>query len=275
MSSALGHFVDCFRTINSIIPFKGDIHVGIIPCVDARCGIFRQIDFGIIQRQVNVGFFVLILTVQIHTDINAVAAGGQVGILDCQVNICALAHLDDGFIFFGICGHFSRGVSRGTGIHIHAVNHDGCIFHTLFDRDGVSRCGLRRGTVLCVVARSIGGLCVIIRRYGYLCAIVGVISGWRDYFWRVAVLDVDHTIIRCILIDVGAVFIALILTLITECTAILILINSYTATAQIIRHRRSTGANRAHGNRSSQRHCCQLEFLVCHFSSAPFQFMLT
>ena len=48
VSSALGHFVDCFGTINSIIPFKGDIHVGIIPCVDARCGIFRQIDFGII-----------------------------------------------------------------------------------------------------------------------------------------------------------------------------------------------------------------------------------
>ena len=280
VSSAFGHFVDCFRTINSIIPFKGDIHVGIIPCVDARCGIFRQIDFGIIQRQVNVGFLVIIIIFQIHTDINAVAAGGQVGILDCQVNICTLAHLDDGFIFFGICicGHFSRGVSLGAGIagiYIHAVNHDGCIFHILFDRDGVCGCGLRRGTVLCVVGRRICGLCVIIRRCGYLCAIVGVISGWRDYFWRVAVLDVDHTIIRCILIDVGAVFIALILTLITECTAILILINSYTATAQIIRHRRSTGANRAHGNRSSQRHCCQLEFLVCHFSSAPFQFMLT
>ena len=55
--SVRGHFVDCFRTINSIIPFKGDIHIGIISCVDARCGIFRQIDFGIIQRQVNVDFF--------------------------------------------------------------------------------------------------------------------------------------------------------------------------------------------------------------------------
>ena len=109
--SVRGHFVDCFRTINSIIPFKGDIHIGIISCVDARCGIFRQVDFGIIQRQVNVGFFVIIIIFQIHTDINAVTAGGQVGILDCQVNICTLAHLDDGFIFFGICGHFIRGVS--------------------------------------------------------------------------------------------------------------------------------------------------------------------
>ena len=272
MSSVLGHFVDCFRTINSIIPFKGDIHVGIIPCVDARCGIFRQIDFGIIQRQVNVGFLVFIFAFQIHTDINAVAAGGQVGIPDCQVNICTLAHLDDGFIFFGICGHFSRGVSLGTGIagiYIHAINHDGCTRHILFDRDGVCGCGLRRGTVLCVVGRRICGLCGIIRRCGFLCAIVGVfgvISGWRDFSrWCVAILDVDHTLIRCILIDVGAVFIALILTLITECTASIILANSYTAIAQIIRHRRSTGANRAHCNRSGQRHCCQLEFLVCHF----------
>ena len=250
-----------------------------IPCNNA-CGVifFGQIDFGIIQRQVNVGFLIFIFTFQIHTDINTVAAGGQVGILDCQVNICTLAHLDDGFIFFGICicGHFSRGVSLGAGIagiYIHAVNHDGCTRHILFDRDGVWGCGLSRGVVLFVVARSIGGLCVIIRRYGYLCAIVGVISGWRDYFWRVAVLDVDRTIasFRFILVDVGAVSV---LTLITEYTFV-ILVNSYTAIAQIIRHRRSTGANRAHCNRGGQRHCCQLEFLVCHFSSAPFQFMLT
>ena len=154
-----------------------------IPCNNTSGVIFfGQIDFGIIQRQVNVGFLVIIFVIQIHTDINAVAAGGQFGILDCQVNICTLAHLDDGFIFFGICicGHFSRSVSLGAGIagiYIHTLNHDGCILHILFDRDGVSRCGLSRGTVLCVVARSIGGLCGIIRRCGYLCAIVGVISG--------------------------------------------------------------------------------------------------
>ena len=278
--SAFGHFVDCFRTINSIIPFKGDIHVGIIPCVDARCDIFRQIDFGIIQRQVNVGFLVIIFVIQIHTDINAVAAGGQFGILDCQVNICTLAHLDDGFIFFGICicGHFSRSVSLGAGIagiYIHTLNHDGCILHILFDRDGVSSCGLRRGTVLCVVGRRI---CGSIRRCGFLCTIVGVISGWQNIFrWRVAVLDVDRAIasFRFILIDVGAVLLTAVLTLITVHAAFLILVNSYTAIAQIIRHRRSAGANRAHCNRGGQRHCCQLEFLVCHFSSAPFQFMLT
>lgn len=74
-----------------------------------RCYLFGQIDVGIFQRQINVGILVFISIFQIHTDINAVAAGGQVGILDCQVNICTLAHLDDGFIFFGICGHFSRG----------------------------------------------------------------------------------------------------------------------------------------------------------------------
>ena len=267
--SAFGHFVDCFRTINSIIPFKGDIHVGIIPCVDARCGIFRQIDFGIIQRQVNVGFLVIIIIFQIHTDINAVAAGGQVGILDCQVNICTLAHLDDGFIFFGIYGHFCL----GAGIYIHALNHDGCILHILFDGDGVSSCGLSRGAVLCVVARRI---CGSIRRCGFLCTIVGVISGWQNIFrWRVAALDVDHTMIRFILVDVGAVLLTAVLTLITIRAASVILVNSYTAIAQIIRHRRSAGANRAHCNRGGQRHCCQLEFLVCHFSSAPFQFMLT
>ena len=261
MFSVLGHFVDCFRTINSIIPFKGDIHIGIISCVDARCGIFRQVDFGIIQRQVNVGSLVSILVFQIHTNINAVAAGGQVGILDCQVNLCTLAHLDDGFIpcALGIWECFSL----GAGVHIHAVNHDGCIFYIFFDRDGVSSCGLRRGTVLCVVARSLGGLCGIIRRCGHLCAIVGGISGWQNIFrWRVAVLDVNRTIIRFILIDVGTFAV---LTLITVRAAFHILVNSYITIAQIIRHRRSTGANRAHCNRSGQRHCCQLKFLVCHF----------
>ena len=224
-----------------------------------------------IQRQVNVGFFVLITIFQIHTDINAVAAGGQVGILDCQVNICTFTNGDSGFTCF-------------AGIRIHTVNHDFYIvafgtiglvrlFYILHNGDGFFSCGLRRGTVLCVVARRI---CGSIRRCGFLCGVFGVISGWRDFSrWPVAVLDVDRTFIRFILIDVGAVLIAFILALITECTAILILVNSYTAIAQIIRHRRSTGANCAHCNRSGQRHCCQLEFLVCHFSSAPFQFMLT
>ena len=86
---------------------------------------------------------------QIHADINAVAAGGQVGILDCQVNICTLAHLDDGFIFFVICGHFSRGVSLGagiTGIYIHAVNDDIHVTVSIpvrdifFHRDSIVRC---------------------------------------------------------------------------------------------------------------------------------------
>ena len=248
-----------------------------ISCNNA-CGVifFGQINFGMIQRQVNVGFLVIIVfifAIQIHTDINAVTAGGQVGIFNCQVNICTLAHLDDGFIFFGICGHFSRGVSLGAGIYIHALNHDGCILHILFDGDGVSSCGLSRGAVLCVVARRI---CGSIRRCGFLCTIVGVISGWQNIFrWRVAALDVDHTMIRFILVDVGAVLLTAVLTLITIRAASVILVNSYTAIAQIIRHRRSAGANRAHCNRGGQRHCCQLEFLVCHFSSAPFQFMLT
>ena len=243
VSSALGHFVDCFGTINSIIPFKGDIHVGIIPCVDARCGIFRQIDFGIIQRQVNVGFLVIIVfifAIQIHTDINAVAAGGQVGILDCQVNICTLAHLDDGFIFFGICGHFSRGVSLGAGvagIYIHAVNDDIHVTVSILVRD--------------IFFHSDG----IIR------------------FCTFCLRDDDLAIVLGILVHISTVFI-LIFTLITKCS-VLILRNSHITFFQLIRHRRSTGANRAHCNRSGQRHCCQLEFLVCHFSSAPFQFMLT
>ena len=274
---------NCLGAINGILALQGKIHIRIVLYVDTRLSVLCQVDFGIIQRQVNIGSLVFILTFQIHTNINAVAAGGQVGILDCQVNLCTLAHLDDGFIFFGICicGHFSRGVSRGAGIHIHAVNHDfyivafGAIglfrlFDIFHNGDGVSRCGLRRGTVLCVVARRI---CGIIRRCCFLCAIVGGISGWQNIFrWRVAVLDVDRTFIRFILIDVGAFAV---LTLITVRAAILILVNTYTAIAQIIRHRRSTGANRAHCNRSGQRHCCQLKFLVCHFSSAPFQFMLT
>ena len=275
---------NCLGAINGILALQGKIHIRIVLYVDTRLSVLCQVDFGIIQRQVNIGSLVFILTFQIHTNINAVAAGGQVGILDCQVNLCTLAHLDDGFIPCapGIWECFSL----SAGVHIHAVNHDfhivafGTIglvrlFYILHNGDGVSSCGLSRGAVLCVVASSIGGLCVIIRRCCFLCAIVGGISGWRDFFWRVAVPDVDHTIILFILIDVGAVLIAFILALITVRAASLILVNSYTAIAQIIRHRRSAGANRAHCNRGGQRHCCQLEFLVCHFSSAPFQFMLT
>ena len=274
---------NCLGAINGILALQGKIHIRIVLYVDTRLSVLCQVDFGMIQRQVNIGSLVFILTFQIHTNINAVAAGGQVGILDCQVNICTLAHLDDGFFIpcvSGIRGRFSL----GAGIYIHALNHDFYIvafgtiglvrlFYILHNGDGVSSCGLRRGTVLCVVARSIGGLCGIIRRCGHLCAIIGGISGWQNIFrWRVAVLDVDRTFIRFILIDVGTFAV---LTLITVRAAILILVNSYITIAQIIRHRRSTWANRAHGNRSGQRHCCQLEFLVCHFSSAPFQFMLT
>ena len=267
---------NCLGAINGILALQGKIHIRIVLYVDTRLSVLCQVDFGIIQRQVNIGSLVFILTFQIHTNINAVAAGGQVGILDCQVNLCTLAHLDDGFIpcALGIWECFSL----GAGVHIHAVNHDGCIFYIFFDRDGVSSCGLSCGAVLCVVARSIGGLCVIIRRRGFLCAIVRVISGWRNFSrWRVAVLNVDRTIasFRFILVDVGAVLLTAVLTLITIRAASVILVNSYTAIAQIIRHRRSAGANRAHCNRGGQRHCCQLEFLVCHFSSAPFQFMLT
>ena len=200
-----------------------------------------QVDFGIIQRQVNVGSLVIIIAFQIHTNINAVAAGGQVGIPDRQVNICTLAHLDDGFIFFGICGRFSQGVSRGAGIagiYIHAVNDDIHVTFAIlvrdifFHSDGIVRC-----CTLCL-------------------------------------LDDDLAIVLGILVHIDILRFAISLILITV-RAITILINSYTAIAQIIRHRRSTGANRAHCNRSGQRHCCQLEFLVCHFSSAPFQFMLT
>ena len=254
---------NCLGAINGILlAFQGKVHIGIVLYIDTRLTVLCQVNLGIIQRQVNLSSFVIIFVIQIHADIDTMAAGGQVGVLDCQVNICTLAHLDDGFIpcVPGIRGYFSR----GAGIYIHAVNHDGCTRHILFDRDGVWGCGLSRGAVFCVVARRI---CDSIRRGGFLCAIVGGISAWRDYFrWPVAVLDVDRTIssFLFILVDVGAV-IDIIRTLITVRAAIHILVNSYTAIAQIIRHRRSTGANRAHCNRSSQRHCCQLEFLVCHF----------
>ena len=191
-----------------------------------------------IQRQVNVGFLVLIVfifAIQIHTDINAMAAGGQVGILDCQVNICTLAYLDDGFIFFGICRHFSRGAG---GIHIHTVNDDIHIAFAIFVRD--------------IFFHSDG----IIRCFTF------------------CLRDDDLAIVLGILIHIDILRFTISLILITVRTSI-ILTNSHITVFQLIRHRRSTGANRAHCNRSGQRHCCQLEFLVCHFSSAPFQFMLT
>ena len=74
----------------------------------------------------------------------------------------------------------------------------------------------------------------MIRRCGFLYAIVGVfgvISGWRDFSrWCVAVLDVDRAIasLLFLIVDVGAVFLTAVLTLITVRTTILILVNSYT-----------------------------------------------
>ena len=226
----------CLGAINGILALQGKIHIRIVLYVDTRLSVLCQVDFGIIQRQVNIGSLVFILTFQIHTNINAVAASGQVGILDCQVNLCTLAHLDDGFIPCapGIWECFSL----GAGVHIHAVNHNIHIALAIlvrdifFHSDGIIRC------------------CTFCLR------------------------DDDLAIVLGILIHIDIIRFTISLILITE-RAITILINSYTAIAQIIRHRRSTGANRAHCNRSGQRHCCQLEFLVCHFSSAPFQFMLT
>ena len=198
---------------------------------------------GIIQRQVNVGSYIFILAFQIHADINAVAAGGQVGIFNCQVNICTLAHLDDGFIpcVPGIRGRFSLGVSLGAGvagIYIHAVKNDIHITFALIVRD------------IFFHSDGIIRFCTFCLRDDDLAIVLGILI---------------HIDITCF--SVGRI-------LITEC-ALLILRNSHITVLQLISHRRSAGANRAHCNRSGQRHCCQLEFLVCHFSSAPFQFMLT
>ena len=231
----------CLGAINGILALQGKIHIRIVLYVDTRLSVLCQVDFGIIQRQVNIGSLVFILTFQIHTNINAVAAGGQVGILDCQVNLCTLAHLDDGFIFFGICGHFSRGVSLGAGvagIYIHAVKNDIHITFALIVRD--------------IFFHSDG----IIR------------------FCTFCLRDDDLAIVLGILIHIDIIRFTISLVLITVRTST-ILTNSHITFFQLIRHRRSTGANCAHCNRSGQRHCCQLEFLVCHFSSAPFQFMLT
>ena len=229
-------FFNCFGAINGILVLQGKVHIGIVLYVDTRLTVLCQVNLGIIQRQVNVSSFVIILAFQIHTDIDTMAAGGQFGILDCQVNICTLAHLDDGFfIFFGICGHFSRGAG---GIYIHTVKNDIHITFALLVRD--------------IFFHSDG----IIR------------------FCTFCLRDDDLAIVFGILINIDIICFSVGRILITEC-ALLILRNSHITVFQLIRHRRSAGANRAHGNRSGQRHCCQLEFPVCHFSSAPFQFMLT
>ena len=228
-------FFSCLGAINGILALQGKIHIRIVLYVDTRLSVLCQVDFGMIQRQVNIGSLVFILTFQIHTNINAVAAGGQVGILDCQVNLCTLAHLDDGFIPCapGIWECFSL----GAGVHIHAVNDDIHVTVSILVRD------------IFFHSDSIVRCCTL------------------------CLLDDDLAIVFGILVHISTVFI-LIFALITKCS-VLILRNSHITFFQLISHRRSTGANRAHCNRSGQRHCCQLEFLVCHFSSAPFQFMLT
>ena len=227
---------NCLGAINGILALQGKIHIRIVLYVDTHLSVLCQVDFGIIQRQVNIGSLVFIFIFQIHTNINAMAAGGQVGILDCQVNICTLAHLDDGFIPCapGIWECFSL----GAGIHIHTVKNDIHITFALLVRD--------------IFFHSDG----IIR------------------FCTFCLRDDDLAIVLGILIHIDIIRFTISLVLITVRTST-ILTNSHITFFQLIRHRRSTGANCAHCNRSGQRHCCQLEFLVCHFSSAPFQFMLT
>ena len=228
---------NCLGAINGILALQGKIHIRIVLYVDTRLSVLCQVDFGMIQRQVNIGSLVFILTFQIHTNINAVAAGGQVGILDCQVNICTLAHLDDGFFIPCVSGIWEC-FSLGAGIHIHTVKNDIHITFALLVRD--------------IFFHSDG----IIR------------------FCTFCLRDDDLAIVLGILIHIDIIRFTISLVLITVRTST-ILTNSHITFFQLIRHRRSTGANCAHCNRSGQRHCCQLEFLVCHFSSAPFQFMLT
>ena len=128
------------RAVDDVVALEGQVNVRTLPHVQTGAVLVGLVDGGIFQGQVHLGVLIFVGAVQILADVDAVAAGGQGGILDGQVNVCALAD-----------GH--GGLAGLAGVGVHAVDHDihvaafgavGVIglFDVLFHGDGVVSGGI-------------------------------------------------------------------------------------------------------------------------------------
>ena len=187
------------RAVDGVIALEGQVNVRTLPHVQTGAVLIGLVDGGIFQGQVHLGVLIFVGAVQILADVDAVAAGGQGGILDGQVNVCALAD-----------GH--SGLASLAGVGVHAVDHDIHVaavlglFDVLFHGDGVLS----------------GGILVTI--------------------------DDDLAVVIFVLVDVGAILIALI----AVSTLRLVLADGDITVGQIVLHSGSAGADGAHGNGSGQ-----------------------
>ena len=117
-----GGTVDGCRAVDDVVALEGQVNVRTLPHVQTGAVLVGLLDGGIFQGQVHLGVLIFVGVVQILANVDAVAAGGQGGILDGQVNVCALAD-----------GH--GGLAGLAGVSVHAVDHD--IHVTAFGAVGV------------------------------------------------------------------------------------------------------------------------------------------
>ena len=107
-----GGTVDGCGAVDDVVALEGQVNVRTLPHVQTGAVLLvGLVDGGIFQGQVHLGVLIFVGAVQILADVDAVAAGGQGGILDGQVNVCALAD-----------GH--GGLAGLAGVGVHAVDHD-------------------------------------------------------------------------------------------------------------------------------------------------------
>ena len=193
------------RAVDGVIALEGQVSVRALTHVKTGAVLIGQLDGSIFQRQIHLGVLVLVVAVQILADVDAVAAGGQGGILDGQVNVCALAN-----------GH--SGLASLAGVGLHAVDHD-------------------------IHIAALGAI-ILIGLFDVLLHGDGVAGG----SFLIVLLDDDLAVVIFVLVDVGAILIALI----AVSTLRLVLADGDITVGQIVLHSGSAGADGAHGNGSGQ-----------------------
>ena len=200
-----GGAVDGCGAVNDIVALEGQVNVRTLPHVQTGAVLVGLVDGGIFQGQVHLGVLIFVGAVQILAEVDAVAAGGQGGILDGQVNVCALAD-----------GH--SGLASLAGVGLHAVDHD-------------------------IHIAALGAI-ILIGLFDVLLHGDGVAGG----SFLIVLLDDDLAVVIFVLVDVGAILIALI----AVSTLRLVLADGDITVGQIVLHSGSAGADGAHGNGSGQ-----------------------
>ena len=77
-----GGTVDGCRAVDDVVALEGQVNVRTLPHVQTGAVLVGLVDGGIFQGQVHLGVLIFVGAVQILADVDAVAAGGQGGILD-------------------------------------------------------------------------------------------------------------------------------------------------------------------------------------------------